>query len=171
MNCLNLMALNSMESLILEEAMSPGKKGEQQRQTQYHKRPQVVVKIFPENQDAFKKPNVLSGNSTSKNKGTYRNKNNTVFLIGDSRLNRINKENFRKEFQGGWVCFKCFPGVNTKQLHYYFTPMLVDEKPNTTIIHIRSNDITKSNYHTINADDSGKGIVNIGLKCKYYGVG
>ena len=127
--------------------------------------------IINENQDAFKKPNVLSGNSTSKNKGTYRNKNNTVFLIGDSRLNRINKENFRKEFQGGWVCFKCFPGVNTKQLHYYSTPMLVDEKPNTTIIHIRSNDITKSNYHTINADDSGKGIVNIGLKCKYYGVG
>ena len=49
--------------------------------------------------------------------------------------------------------------------------MLVDEKPNTAIIRIGSNDFTKSNYHTINADELAKGIVNIGLKCKYYGVG
>ena len=49
--------------------------------------------------------------------------------------------------------------------------MLVDEKPNTTIIHIGSNDITKLNYHTINADELAKAIVNIGLKCKFYAVG
>ena len=49
--------------------------------------------------------------------------------------------------------------------------MLVDEKPKTTITHIGSNDITKSNYHTINADELAKGIVNIRLKCKCYGVG
>ena len=49
--------------------------------------------------------------------------------------------------------------------------MLVDEKLNTTITYIESSDITKSNYHTINADELAKGIVNIGLKCKYYGVG
>ena len=49
--------------------------------------------------------------------------------------------------------------------------MLIDEKPNTTITDIGSNDITKSNYQTINADELVKGIVNIRLKCKYYGVG
>ena len=48
--------------------------------------------------------------------------------------------------------------------------MLVDEKLNTTIIHIGYNDITKSNYHTINRDELAKGIVNIGLKCKCYGL-
>ena len=62
--------------------MSPGKRSEQQRQRQYHKLPQVVVNNFPENQDTFKKPNVMSGNSTSKNEGTYRSKNNNIFLIG-----------------------------------------------------------------------------------------
>ena len=40
-----------------------------------------------------------------------------------------------------------------------------------SIIHIGSNDIAKSNYHIINADELAKGIVNIRLKCKYYGVG
>ena len=39
------------KSLILEEAMFTRKKCEQQRQRQYHKRPQVVVENFPENQD------------------------------------------------------------------------------------------------------------------------
>ena len=65
--------------------------------------------------------------------------------------------------------FKCILG--TKELDYYSIPILVDEKPNTIIIHVGSNDITKSNYHIINADELAKGIVNIRLKCKYYGVG
>ena len=56
-------------------------------------------------------------------------------------------------------------------MDYYPVPMLVDEKPNNVIIHIGSNDITKLNYHTISADESAKWLVNIGLKCKYYGVG
>ena len=48
--------------------------------------------------------------------------------------------------------------------------MLVDEKLSTTIIHT-SKDLTKSNYHTIDADELAKGIINKGLKCKYYGTG
>ena len=106
------------KNFILEEAITPGKKIEQQRYTLYHKRPQVAMNNFLENQDTFKKPNVLSGNSASKNGGTYSNKNNKVFLIGDSHLNRINKENFRKELKGDWVYFKCFPGANTKRSDY-----------------------------------------------------
>ena len=66
---------------------------------------------------------------------------------------------------------KCLPGANTKQLDYCSISVVVDEKSNTAIIHIRSNDITKPNYHNINIDDLAKGIVNIGLKYKYYGVG
>ena len=56
--------------------------------------------------------------------------------------------------------FKCFPGANTKQLDYYSFP---------TIIHTGSNNTTKS--VTVNPYELAKGIVNIGLKCKYYGVG
>ena len=122
----------------------------------------------------------MSRNSTTKNEETYRNKNKKVFLIVDylrgdifkrSHLNRINKENFRKEFKGDWAYFKCFLGAYTKYSDYYYIPMLVDERPKTIVIHIGSNDITKLNYHTINPDELAKGIINIGLKCKYYGVG
>ena len=69
-----LLKLNGIEfhgkSSVLEKAMSPGKKSEKQLQRQYHKRPQVIVNNSSENQDTFKKPDVMSGNSKSKNEGT-----------------------------------------------------------------------------------------------------
>ena len=51
-------------------------------------------------------------------RNTNRNKNNKVFLIGDSHLNRINKENFQKEFKGDRVYFRCF--LNTNQLEIVY---------------------------------------------------
>ena len=66
------------------------KKRDQQRQRQYHKRPQVVVNNFPENQDTFQKSNVMSGNSMSKNEETYHNKSNKLFLIIFSQLYGVN---------------------------------------------------------------------------------
>ena len=60
MNYLNLMALYSMERVqFLKRPWSQAKKSEQQRQRQYHKRPQVVVNNFPDNQDTLKKPKVI----------------------------------------------------------------------------------------------------------------
>ena len=65
-----LLKLNGTEfdgkSLILKEAISPAKQCEEKRQRQCHKRPQAVVNNFPENQDTFNKPNVISGNSPTK---------------------------------------------------------------------------------------------------------
>ena len=117
---------------------------------------------FAENQDTFKKPR-------NKDKETFHNKNK-VILIGDIHLNQTNKDNFRKKFKGDGVYFKSFPGVNTNKLDYYSISMPVDEKPNTIIIHIGSNNITKSNYQLINPYEVAKGILNIGLKWNNYGV-
>ena len=105
----------------------------------------------------------------NKDNETFQNKNK-VILIGVIHLNRTNKENFRKKFKGDGVYFKSFPGANTKKLDYYSIPMPVDEKPNTIIIHIGCNSVTKSNYHIINPYEVAKGILNIGLKCNNYGV-
>ena len=104
----------------------------------------------------------------NKKEDTCHSKSKNVFLIGDRHSNSIN---IQSEVKGDWVCFKCFPGANSKQLDYYSIPMVVEEKPNTTIIHVASNDIKKLNYHIINADESAKGIVHIGLKFKHYRIG
>ena len=49
-------------------------------------------------------------------------------------------------------------------------PALVDEKPQTVLMHIGSNDITKFNYHDVDANNFANRILQIGLKCRYYGV-
>ena len=65
---------------------------------------------------------------------------------------------------------KSFSGANTNQLDYYGVPQLVDEKSNNVVIHIGSNDITKFNYNNVNAEELAHRIINIGLKCRSYGV-
>ena len=49
-------------------------------------------------------------------------------------------------------------------------PILVDQKPQTAVIHIGLNDITKFNYHDVYVNDLANGILQIGLKCRYYDV-
>ena len=91
-------------------------------------------------------------------------------LLATAHLSRIGKERFKKNVDGANVYFKCFSGANTKQLDYYVVPTLVDERSDSVIIHIGSNDITKSNYNNVNVEDLAKKIINIGVKCKAYKV-
>ena len=53
---------------------------------------------------------------------------------------------------------------------YYRIPTLVDETPQAVVIHIVSNDITESKIKQINLDDLAEKIIDIGLKCRSYGV-
>ena len=82
-----------------------------------------------------------------------RHQKRKAVVIGDSHLNRINKSRFKNDNIEHAVYFKCFSGSNTKQLNYYANPTLVDEQPNTVIVHIGSNDITKFNYSKVDVED------------------
>ena len=55
-------------------------------------------------------------------------------------------------------------------MDHYARPVLVEEKPQTVVIHIGSNDITKFNYHDVEVNDLANRILQIGLKCRCYGV-
>ena len=55
-------------------------------------------------------------------------------------------------------------------MDYYVVPKLVDEKPESIILHISSNDITKTNYDNVDAEDLGQRNVNIAKKCISFGV-
>ena len=83
------------------------------------------------------------------------------FIIGDSHLTRIKKDK---------LYFKFFSRTNTKQLDHYVIPVLFDEKPQTVVIHIGSNDISKFNYHNIDVNGVANRILQIGLKCRSYVV-
>ena len=160
--------------ILIKEAISTNKKDPKQK-----KRPNFVVNNFPENQDLFKQPRVVPGNklyatavSEREVDVTYEEMNYSrqpqrkkTFIIGDSHLTTI-----KKIVKGDKIYFKCFSGTNTKQLDHYVIPVLVDEKPQAAVIHIGSNDITKFNYHDVDVNDLANRILQIGLKCRYYGV-
>ena len=65
--------------------------------------------------------------------------------------------------------FKYFSGANTKRLDHVI-PALADEKPQIFVKHIASNDITMFNYHHVDVKELGNRILQITLKCRYYGV-
>ena len=46
----------------------------------------------------------------------------------------------------------------------------MDEKPESIILPIGSNDITKTNYDNVDAEDLAQGIVNIAKKYRSFGV-
>ena len=91
-------------------------------------------------------------------------------IIGDSPLNKIRKNKLKESTPNARVYVKSFSGANTNQLDYCVVPMLVDEKPNNVVVHIRSNDITNFNYNNVNAEELANRIINIDLKCRSYGV-
>ena len=93
-----------------------------------------------------------------------RHQKRKAVVIGNSHLNRINKSRFKNDNMEHVVYFKCFSGSNTKQLNYYANPTLVDELPNTVIVHIGSNDITKFNYSKLNVEDLAQRIIDVGEK-------
>ena len=55
-------------------------------------------------------------------------------------------------------------------MDYYVARKLVDEKPESIILHIGSNDITKTFYEIVNAEDLAQQIVNIAKKYISFGV-
>ena len=63
-----------------------------------------------------------------------------------------------------------FNSASTEKLNYYIVRILVDETPQTVVIHVGSNDMTKMNYKTMNIQDLSQGIIDVGLNCKSYGV-
>ena len=84
-------------------------------------------------------------------------------MIGDNHLSRINKSRFNNDNIEHRVYFKWFSG-STKQLNYYANPPLGDEQPNTVIVHIGSNDITKFNYSKVDVEDLAQRIIDVGKK-------
>ena len=88
---------------------------------------------------------LVPGNLSHSN--ATRHQKRKAVVIGDSHLNRINKSSFKNDNLGHPIYFKCFSGSNTKQLNYYANPTLVDEEPNTVIVHVSLNNINK--FHKV----------------------
>ena len=67
---------------------------------------------------------------------------------------------------------KPFPGANAKELTHYVLPTLMEQSPDIVIIHVGSNNIsrTRRNAKVQRNIDIVKEIINTGLTCKENGV-
>lgn len=58
-----------------------------------------------------------------------------------------------------------FIGANIKSLDHFISPTLVEDKPDTVIIYIGSNDITHNTIDQIEVKDTANRIINIEKRC------
>ena len=93
-----------------------------------------------------------------------------VSIVGDSHLSRIRKNLFNNSLKNGKSHINVFKGATTKRLNHFIDPFLEEDKPDTVVIHIGSNDINPRNHENINAKTLCDEIIAIGSKCVMSGV-
>ena len=90
-----------------------------------------------------------------------------VFIATDSMAQRIRKREFYAHLRNGFARIKPFPGVTASYLHHYILPHLIEECPNTLVLHVGTNSI---HDRSRNAEKIADEVINIGLTAKEFGV-
>jgi len=67
----------------------------------------------------------------------------------------------------GWGRIKTFPGANTNYLHHHSLPFLIEECPNTLVVHGGTNDLRNRNK---SAEEIADDLIKLGLTAKSFGV-
>jgi len=71
------------------------------------------------------------------------------------------------QLNNGYTKLRPFPGETIRQLNYYVTPTLIDETPDTLILHAGCNDINNKNMAT---DTIASEIIRLANVCRQNGV-
>ena len=88
-------------------------------------------------------------------------------MATDSMAQRIRKREFYSHLQNGYAQIKTFPGVTSNYLNHYILPHLIEECPNTLVLHVGTNSIHDKSR---NAERVANEVINIGLSAKEFGV-
>jgi hypothetical protein len=90
-----------------------------------------------------------------------------VLVLSDSMLQRIRKREFYTHLPNAWGQIKSFPGANANHLHHHVLPSLIENCPNTLVIHGGTNNLRDSDNPTINIV---KELIGIGETARNFGV-
>ena len=64
-----------------------------------------------------------------------------AFVLSDSMMQRIRKREFYQHLRNTWCNIKTFPGANARYLHHHVLPFIIEECPDTLVIHGGTNDL------------------------------
>ena len=135
--------------------------------TQNNKRPNVcITESYLQNQKEVTRKKVVPGNRSYAETSTYGRK---ILFIGDSHINRINKNRLNQSFQKAKCIVKPFSGAKIEDLTHYIIPNLQQQKPDIVVIHVGSNNAA---YNKLHFDPRllAENIIKIGKTCIEYGV-
>ena len=125
-----------------------------------------------------KKPPPLRTESTvavDKNKNVQRtnkigipNNKNKLLVCGDSQVKRLSKLLLNNSLKKSHAVLKNFVGANIKRPSHHTLPYLHEDKPNSVILHIGTNDVQPNMDST--PEKLSDEIINLSQICKKSGV-
>ena len=90
-----------------------------------------------------------------------------ISIFSDSILKGIRAQEFNDNIESGKASFKRFSGATSKQLNHYTLPTLIEESPNTVVIHVGTNDLKQKDK---TKENIAKEIMNIGITSRKHGA-
>ena len=88
-----------------------------------------------------------------------------ILLLSDSICSRIQMHEFNRNLRSGHAYRKQFPGATSHGIAHYSIPTLINDKPDTIVIHAGTNDLRNTGKEEI-VDN----IMNIVGTCQKYRV-
>ena len=90
-----------------------------------------------------------------------------IMVISDSMMQRIRKKEFYQNINHGFCSIKCFPGATPKHMSHYSLPHLIEEAPNSLIVHSGTNSIHNKDKTPENIADE---VIQMGTTARSFGV-
>ena len=91
-------------------------------------------------------------------------------VVGDSHLKRLRKQFFNYSINDTHAVIKNFDDATTKRLGHHVLPILKEDKPDSVLIHIGTNDINNRKLYAVSPGRLASDIIEIGRTCKSFKV-
>ena len=108
---------------------------------------------------------IVPGNSTY---ASIANKGRKTLIIGASLLKPIRIGEFNQYVENGYAIKRCYAGSSSSDILWHTIPSLIDHKPDSVIINIGTNNLTKKRHQR--EEEICIDIIKIVEKCYEYGV-
>ena len=93
-----------------------------------------------------------------------------AYIFGTCMVSNVKAKKLNNKLRGASARIRDFRGATIKHLKHHVLPSLVDDTPDTAVIHGGCNDLGYKNKEALSADDIVNAILEIGKLCQSHGV-
>ena len=89
-----------------------------------------------------------------------------AYIFGTTMARNVRAKNLNDKLRGASASIRDFRGATIKHLKHHVLPSLVDDTPDTAVIHGGCNDLGYKNNEALSTDDIVNAILEIGKLCQ-----